>query len=109
MPLVSLEGLLNFWTKTRTGTAEERYMMMTLSRRFKGEVDSRWHMVPISNQTHSNILFRLWMERIMVRRVSHQHWTKGWLFETRTGARAKFGKYDATFRSLVALARAKTA
>ena len=76
-------------------------MMMTLSRRFKGEVDSRWHMVPISNQTHSNILFRLWMERIMVRRVNHQHRTKGWLFKTRTGVRAKFRKYDATFRSLV--------
>ena len=107
VPLVSLEGLLNFWTKTRTGTAEERYMMMTLSRRFKGEVDSRWHMDPISNETHSNIPFRLWMERIMVRRVNHQHRTKSWLFETRTGARAKFGKYDTTFWSLVALAWAK--
>jgi hypothetical protein len=46
------------------------------------------------------------MERIMVRRINHQHHSKGWLFETRTGARAKFGSYDATFRSLVALARA---
>ena len=107
VPLVSLEGLLNFWTNTRTGTAEERYMMMTLSGRFKGEFDSRWHIVPISDQTHSNIPFQLWMEKIMVQRANHQHWTKGWLFETRTGARAKFRKYDATFRSLVALARAK--
>ena len=82
-------------------------MMMTLSKRFKGEVNSRCHMVPISNQTHSNIPFRLWMERIMVRRVNHQHRTKSWLFETRTGARAKFGKYDTTFWSLVALAWAK--
>jgi hypothetical protein len=46
------------------------------------------------------------MERIMVRRVNHQHRSKGWLFETRTGARAKFGSYDTTFQSLVALARA---
>jgi hypothetical protein len=80
VPLVSLEGLLHFWTETRAGTAEERYMMMTLSGRFKGEVDSRWHMVPISDQTHSYIPFRLWMERVMVRRVNHQHRTKGWLF-----------------------------
>jgi hypothetical protein len=88
--------------------AEERYMMMTLSGRFKGEVDSRWHLVPISDQTHSKIPFRLWMERIMVRRVNHQeHRNKGWLFETRAGVRAKFGVYDSTFRSLVALARAK--
>ena len=107
VPLVSLEGLLHFWTETRAGTAEERYMMMTLSGRFKGEVDSRWHLVPISDQTHSKIPFRLWMERIMVRRVNHQHRNKGWLFETRAGVRAKFGVYDSTFRSLVALARAK--
>jgi hypothetical protein len=39
--LVSLEGLLNFWMETRMGTANERYMMMTLSGYFKGEVDSR--------------------------------------------------------------------
>ena len=105
--LVSLEGLLHFWTDTRAGTAEKRYMMVTLSGRFKGEVNSRWHMVPISDQTHSNIPFQLWMERLMARRVNHQHWTKGWLFETRTGVRAKFGKYDTTFRSLIALAWAK--
>jgi hypothetical protein len=88
------------------GASNERYMMVTLSGCFKGEVDSRWHMVPISDQTHSNIPFQLWMERIMLWRVNYQHLTKGWLFETGTGARAKFGRYDATFCSLVALARA---
>ena len=44
---------------------------MTLSGWFKGEVDSRWHLVPISDRTHSNIPFRLWMERIMHQRVNH--------------------------------------
>ncbi len=39
-----------------------------------------------------------------MKRVNHQHCSKGWLFETRTGARAKFGSYNITFRSLVALA-----
>ena len=105
VPLVSLERLLNFWMETREGEHDERHMMMTLSGRFKGEVDSRWHMVPICDKTRSNIPFRLWMERIMCRRVHCQHRTKGWLFETKTGARAKFGKYDPTFRSLVTLAR----
>ena len=105
VPLVSLEGLLQFWQETREGPADERYMMVTLSGRFKGEVDSRWHLVPISDKTHSNIPFRLWMERIMHRRVNNQHRTKGWLFQTSTGARAKFGRYDATFRTLVTLAR----
>ncbi len=37
MPLVLLEGLLTFWMVTRAGP--ERYMMVTLKRRFKGEVD----------------------------------------------------------------------
>ncbi len=83
--------------------------MITLSGRFKGEVDSRWHLVPISNQTHSGIPFRLWMERIMLRRVNYQLRSKGWLFETRTGARAKFGRYDAAFWALVGVARATDA
>jgi hypothetical protein len=43
----------------------------------------------------------------MARRVNFQHRTKGWLFDMRTGARAKFGRYDAPFRMLVTLAQAK--
>ncbi len=78
--------------------------MITLSGHFKGEVDSHWHLVPICNKTHSNIPFRLWMERIMPRRVNYQHRTKEWLFQTSTGVRSKFGMYDATFRTLVTLA-----
>jgi hypothetical protein len=70
------------------GASNERYMMVTLLGRFKGEVNSHWHMVPISNQTHSNIPFQLWMERIMSWRFNYQQHSKGWLFETRTGARA---------------------
>ncbi len=77
VPLVSLEGLLQFWQETRKGPTDKRYMMVTLSGRFRGEVDSRWHLVPISNKTHSNIPFRLWMEGIMHRRVNYQHCTKG--------------------------------
>ncbi len=40
VPLVSLEGLLNFWMETQTGSTNGRYMIMTLSGHFKGEVDS---------------------------------------------------------------------
>jgi hypothetical protein len=36
--LVSLEGLLHFWMETRAGTAEERYMMMTLSGRSRARL-----------------------------------------------------------------------
>ncbi len=104
VPLVSLEGLLHFWEETREAGEGERYIMITLPGRFKGEVDSRWHVVPIGTRTHSNIPFCLWMERNMAKRVNFQHRTKRWLFKTRTGARAKFGRYNATFRMLVTLA-----
>ena len=35
--------------------------------------------------------------------MHRQHCSNGWLFQTNTGARAKFGRYDATFRTLVML------
>jgi hypothetical protein len=60
VPLISLEGLLNFWEETRKGSANKRYIMMiTLSGWFKGEVDLRWHLVPISDKTRLDIPFRL--------------------------------------------------
>jgi hypothetical protein len=67
VPLVSLEGLLTFWMETRE--EEDKYMAITLKGRFKGEVDKHWHIVPLCNETRSGIPFRLWMERIMYRRV----------------------------------------
>ena len=65
VPLLSLEGLLTFWMETRD--EEDKYMMITLKGRFKGEVDERWHIVPICDKTRLGIPFRLWMERIMYR------------------------------------------
>ena len=97
VPLVSLKGLLNFWQDTREGETDERYMMMTLSGRFKGEVDLCWHLVPISDKTRSDIPFRLWIEMIMHRRVNCQHHSNGWLFQTNKGAIAKFMRHNTTF------------
>jgi hypothetical protein len=105
VPLVLLEGLLTFWMSTRA--EPERYMMITLKGRFKGEVDSRWHVVPISDQSRSNIPFRLWMERLVYRRVKLEGRGKGWVFESQPDVRAKFGRYDALFRSLITKARYK--
>jgi hypothetical protein len=105
MPLVLLEGLLTFWMVTRAGP--ERYMMVMLKGRFKGEVDSRWHVVPISDRTRSNTPFRLWMERIVYRRVKLEGRDRGWLFESKPDVQAKFGCYDTFFRSLIAEARDK--
>ncbi len=57
VPLVSMEGLLTFWMETRE--EEDKYMMITLKGRFKGEVDERWHIISICNETRSRIPFRL--------------------------------------------------
>lgn len=105
VPLVDLGGLLTFWMETRA--EEDRHMMITLQGRFKGEVDQRWHIVPICDKTRSGIPFRLWMERIMYRRVTLEGRGKGWLFEGKPGSKAKFGKYQEYFRCLVDAAREK--
>ncbi len=60
MPLMSMDGLLSFWMESRE--AENRHIMLALKGHFKGEVDERWHLVPVSDFTHSGLPFRLWME-----------------------------------------------
>ena len=80
-------------------------MMITLQGRFKGEVDQRWHIVPICDVTRSGIPIRLWMERIMYRRVRLQGRSNGWLFEQKPGKQAKFGAYQDYFQILIDLAR----
>jgi hypothetical protein len=102
VPLVDLGGLLTFWMQTKE--EEVRYMMITLQGRFKGEVDQRWHIMPICDTTRSGIPFRLWMERIMYRRMTLEGRVKGWLFEGKPGSNAKFGKYQEYFRSPVGAA-----
>jgi hypothetical protein len=84
---------------------EDRYMMITLRGRFKGEVDQRWHIMPICDVTRSGIPFWLWMERIMYRRVWLQGRSNGWLFEQKPGKPAKFGTYQDYFRTLIDLTR----
>jgi hypothetical protein len=103
VPLISLEGLLTFWDKSRLG--EDSHVMLTLKGRFKGEVDERWHLVPISDTTRSGLPFRKWMERVLHWRVNLHGRETGWLFQDRQGTRMKFGKYDALYRTLVDQAR----
>jgi hypothetical protein len=105
VPLVILEGLLTFWMETRE--EEDKYMMITLKGRLKGEVYERWHIMPICDETQSGIPFRLWMERIMYRQVRLQGRTLGWLFEEKPSKRAKFGHYQEYFRSFVERVREK--
>ena len=92
-----------FWMETRK--EEDKYIMITLQGRFKGEVDQHWHIVPICDVTRSGIPFRLWMERIMYWRVRLQGRSNGWLFKQKPGKPAKFGAYQDYFWILIDLAR----
>lgn len=103
VPLLSMEGLLTFWEESRV--EEDHHVMLTLKGRFKGEIDERWHLVPVSDFTRSGLPLQLWMERALHCRVNLQRRNKGWFFQCRRGVRLKFGKYDPTFRSLINLAR----
>ena len=61
--------------------------------------------MPICDVTWMGIPFRLWMERIMYRRVHLQGRSNGWLFEQKPGKPAKFGNYQDYFWALIYLAR----
>jgi len=103
VPLMSMEGLLSFWMESRE--AEDYHIMLALKGHFKGEVDERWHLVPVSDFTHSGLPFRLWMESALHRWVNLQNRTTGWVLQNRRGVRSKFGIYDHVFRDLVDRAR----
>jgi hypothetical protein len=47
--LLLMEGLLTFWMVSRE--TEDRHIMLALKGHFKGEVDERWHLVPVSDFT----------------------------------------------------------
>ncbi len=103
VPLLSMEGLLTFWTLSRE--TADRHIMLTLKGCFKGEVDERWHLVPVSDFTRSGLPFRLWMEKALHRRVHLQNRTTGWLLQSRRGVHSNFGIYDHIFRALIDLVR----
>ncbi len=103
VPILSLEGMLTFWEDTRL--EKDPYIMMTLKGKFKGEVDERWHLVPVSNYTRSGIPLRAWMQRILDRRVIKEGRRAGWLFQNNKGMRDRFCMYDATFYQLLDTAR----
>jgi hypothetical protein len=95
VPLLSMEGLLTFWEESQAAT--DRFVMLTLKGRFKGEVNERWHLIPVSDNTRTGLPFRLWMERAMRQQVNLQGRTKGWLFQCGRGTHLKFGRYNPTF------------
>jgi hypothetical protein len=94
VPLTSLKGMLSFWDETRAD--RDPYIMVTLYGRFKGETGYRWHCLPIADRTRSGLPNRLWLGRLMKRRVVHQERTEGWLFR-KGKRRARISDYDADF------------
>jgi hypothetical protein len=103
VPLLAMEGLLTFWEESCS--EQDRFIMLTLKGHFKGEVDKRWHLVPVSDFTWLGLLLRLWMERAFHKRFNVQGRTRGWLFQCPRGIRQKFRKYDAMLRVLIGAAR----
>ena len=95
--LMSMEGLLTFWKVSME--AEDRHIMLALKGRFKGEVDERWNLVPVSDFTRSGLPFRLWIERALHCWVNLQNRTTGCVFQNRRGVRSKFGIYNHVFRT----------
>ena len=94
MPLTSPKGILSFWDETRSG--QDPYITVTLYGRFKGETGYRWHCLPIADRTCSGLPNRLWLGRLMKRRVVLQERTEGWLFRRRK-QRVQISDYDADF------------
>ena len=56
-------GLLTFWEES--WSKQDWFIIFNLSGWFKGKVDKRWHLVPVSAFTQSGLPIRLWMERAL--------------------------------------------
>ena len=92
----SVEGLSTFWEETDQDP--DPYIMITLRGRFKAETGDRWHCLPILDINNSGIPYRMWIRRLLRRRVGENGGNK-WLLRGDQGARAKISDYDAMFCS----------
>ena len=88
VPLTSMKGMIFFWEETRTN--EDPYIVIPLYGRFKGETEFRWHCLPISDRSRSGIPHRLWIGRLMSRRVNIQGRRNGWFSNEAWGRRLRY-------------------
>ena len=91
IPILYFRSVFGRYFSGISREAEDCHVMLALKGHFKGEVDERWHLVPVSDYTRSGLLFRLWMERALHRRVNLQNQTTGRVFQNRRGVRSKLG------------------
>ena len=99
VPLVSLKGLLHFWDET--ARADQPFVMTTLYGKFKGEMDCRWHCLPIPDVTRSGIPARKWIGQGLYRRVSIHDRSHGPFFLRPNGKRGRISDYNEEFRRLI--------
>lgn len=109
VPLISLKGLLHYWDET--SRAASPFIMTTLYGRFKGEMDTRWHCLPIPDRTRTGIPARKWIGAGLHRRVNLKGRRAGPFFQVKgTGGeerRARISDYDEEFRRLIGKAKAR--
>jgi hypothetical protein len=100
VPLVSLKDLLHFWRELQIGNANKRYMMIMLSGHFKrggGLMLACGPHYPLATRPTPTSPFTFGWKGSCQGGSTTSTASRGWLFEMRTGARAKFGRYNAKF------------
>mmetsp|Transcript_12985 Transcript_12985/g.19314 ORF Transcript_12985/g.19314 Transcript_12985/m.19314 type:complete len:514 (+) Transcript_12985:1584-3125(+) len=103
VPLTSIKGLLELWKETLEH--ETPHIMLPLRGKFKGEDNFKWHLIPIADNTRSNIPTRRWVSRLLIRRCVEEGQREGPLFAKADGTPASLGMYDPTFRRLLEKAK----
>ena len=98
VPLVSIRGINEFWDESLEHSLP--HIMITLRGRFKGEDNTRWHMIPIARHTRSNIPVVEWVGRLMHTRLIVEE-ASGPLFADKKGKRARLSRYNDEFRRLL--------
>ena len=105
VPLVSLTGLIEYWSEGRQPVDDlPPHVMIPLQGRFKGEQNTRWHLVPIADKSRSKVPARRWLSRLVLREMRGRRVT-GPLFAKANGKKAAISDYDTTFRSYLGKVR----
>ena len=72
--------------------------MLTLRRRFKGETDLRWHMLPLADNTRTKLPVRKWSDHLLHYLVEIYDRQTGWVFQINQ-RQGKIADYDTLFIS----------
>ena len=97
--LTDLQGLISYWSAGSDATVPEleKYIMVTLRGKFKGEDNEWWHLLPLPDRNASRVPARRWVRRMLHRQIkAGRH--RGPFFAKKGGKRASIGDFDPTFR-----------